>query len=89
MGEHRRTGYRERSAPTRRVGPALVTAFMLAVPPVMVVLMLLLFPASPNSGPAGNNRPVIQVVPPPRTSAPAIPQVTEAGSSTPTVTTRS
>lgn len=86
MGEHRRTAYRERPKPPRRVGPALVTAVMLAVPPVMVVLVLLFFPASPTSGPAGNNRPVIQVVPPPRTSAPAVPQVTEAGSSTPTTT---
>lgn len=66
----------------RRTVPALVTAFMLAVPPVMVVLVLLLLPAPPSSGPAGNNRPVIQVVPAPKTSAPAVPQVTEAGSST-------
>jgi hypothetical protein len=51
----------------RRLAPALVTTFSLALGPVIVVLVLMLFPGSGSGSitPAESDKPVIQVLPRP------------------------
>jgi hypothetical protein len=61
-----------RPAPrSRRVAPALVTGFSLALAPAAAGLALLLFPAAPDGAPPP--KPLIQVVPRPAVAGTATP----------------
>ena len=72
---HRTRPEQEPPVFAQRLDPALVTTFSLALGPIIVVLVLLLFPGAGGSdsySPAESTKPVIQVLPRPTTEvAPA------------------